>query len=90
MNWSIVLGPWWPNGLLVLVQILGIAGLLLGRMSHKSADPWLLQAFFFLALVVVAAVAFLCLEVQNQWWIVTGGTFSVMVVGGAIDLRGGR
>lgn len=87
MDLSLMVASPWSFGLLIVVQLLGYGGLLLGRLSYKTRQPLLFQIVYFLSLLLVAAVAFLCLEVQSRWWLITGSTFAAMVVGVALDFR---
>jgi hypothetical protein len=66
-----------------LIQLLGLFGLCLGRLSLRSTYPIVLQLGYFVCLLSVAAVLFCGVGICSPWWIVTGTTFATMVVGAA-------
>jgi hypothetical protein len=71
-----------------LTQVLGLCGLCLGRMSLRGTPCVWLQLGYFACLLGVASVFFLGVGLCSPWWVVTGTTFAVMVVGTAWQVPG--
>ena len=66
---------------LALVQLTGFFGLCLARLSLRSRQAVWLQAGYFGCLVFVAAVLCWGVKTCSPWWLITGTTLAMMIVG---------
>jgi hypothetical protein len=72
------------------IQVLGILALMLARVGQRSNSPGLFQALFLFCLTVVGLSAVVGAGYGSGYWIVSGVTLAIMVVGGTLDCSGTR
>ena len=71
-----------------VVQLLGLASVLLVRLCAKLQNNQVQQLAFFICLAGVGAVTMAAASQQSSLWLGCGTTFAVMVLGATLDFRG--
>ncbi len=71
----------------VLVQIAGIASMVIARVSECSAKKCRYQTFFFATLLLVGIFSALMIGTGNDCSVFCAATLPVMVVGATLDMR---
>jgi hypothetical protein len=72
--------------LLTALHLVGLGSMLLARLPQTHRVQSLSQRVFLLMLVFVGAATFVTICVQNNCWVWSGTTFSLMAVGATADL----
>jgi hypothetical protein len=75
--------PFWC---LLVLQIVGLASMFLARMSRPTLLHNCCRLLFVVCLVVVGLATIYAMGLQSSTWAWCGTTFSVMAVGGTMDL----
>ncbi|HJN11423.1 MAG TPA: hypothetical protein QF564_22265 [Pirellulaceae bacterium] len=71
----------------VLVQIAGIASMVIARISECSAKKCGYQTFFFATLLLVGVFSALMIRAGSDCSVFCAATLPVMVVGATLDMR---
>ncbi len=71
----------------VLVQIAGIASMVIARISDCSANKCRYQSFFFVTLLLVGIFSALMIGAGSNCSVFCAATLPVMVVGATLDMR---
>jgi hypothetical protein len=78
----------WLVAGITAIQVLGILALALARLGQRSTVPGRFQLLFLLCLLLVGLSAVVAAGCDNTYWIASGVTLAVMVVGGTLDCGG--
>ena len=73
--------------ILVSIQIVGLASAWLARLSEGSRGQSSCQWLFFGCLALMGLTTMISLAVGPKYWLVSGATLSVMVLGAVWDFR---
>jgi hypothetical protein len=71
---------------MLVLQVVGLASMLLGRMPQPTLLHHCCRQVFIVCLVVVGLATIYAMGSQTSTWAWCGTTFSVMAVGGTMDL----
>lgn len=70
------------------LQFIGLASVILARMPRRCAVQCAcFRTLFFGCLILVAVATMFAIEAQSGSWAWCGTTFSLMAIGGTLDLR---
>lgn len=72
--------------IMLLLQVVGLASMVLTRIPHSTLLHSCCQKLFIVCLVVVGLATIYAMGSQCSTWAWCGTTFSVMAVGGTMDL----
>ena len=76
--------------LFATLHLAGLASMFLARLPHAKRGHALAQLVFFTCLVVVGMATMFTIVAQHHAWVWSGTTFSVMAVGGTLELSPAR
>jgi hypothetical protein len=72
--------------IMLVVQVVGLASMLLARLPHPTPLHICCRQLFIVCLVSVGLATIYAMGSQTSTWAWCGTTFSVMAVGGTMDL----
>jgi len=72
----------------LVLQVVGLASMFLARMPHPTFLHCCCRRLFVVCLVVVGLATIYAMGSQTSAWAWCGTTFSLMAVGGTMDLGG--
>ena len=73
--------------ILVVVQVLGLASVVLARLTENSAFQALCQRLFVACLLVVGAMTVLAFQSGSGGWFSCAATLPVMALGATLDMK---
>lgn len=73
---------------MLALQVVGLASMLLARMPHPTLLHTWCRRLFVVCLIVVGLATIYAMGSQSSSWAWCGTTFSLMAVGGTMDLGG--
>ena len=76
--------------LVTLVQLGGLAGMVIARLSEKSQQPTICYAVFYACMALVATTALFAANAGEGYWLLSGTTLAIMVIGATLDLDNNR
>ena len=71
--------------LAIVLQVAGVASLIVARVSERRGSPFPYQCLFILCLLAVGLATMFAIHAQNNWWVSCAGTLGVMSVGAIVD-----
>ena len=76
--------------IVALVQVGGLAGMAIARLSEKWERHTFCYTIFFVSMALVASTALMAASTGSGYWLLSGTTLSVMVIGATLDCGGCR
>jgi hypothetical protein len=83
-------GPGLLFWLFAALHIAGLASMFLARLSQARRGHTIGQLVFFTCLLIVGMATMFTIVTQHHAWVWSGTTFSLMAVGGTIELGPAR
>lgn len=75
---------------ILVLQVVGLASMFLARMPHATLLHSCCRRVFVLCLVIVGVATIYAMGSQSNCWAWCGTIFSLMAVGGTMDLGGAQ